>query len=72
MQNDTINIPDVECLYCHIKGTCITHPEYIEEKEGIITRSIVCLKCRRRWKDFYGATNEDSPVLSIQRNTDSN
>lgn len=68
-----LSIPDVECLHCKHKGKCVTFPdEIITTSENIIVRPILCQICQQKWKDFYGANNEISPVISIQRNTNSN
>lgn len=59
----------VTCLYCK-KETCITDPDKIEKtSENIIIRPLICRSCGKSWKDFYGADNESSPVISIQRNS---
>ena len=67
-----INIPEVDCLYCRVKGACITDSDKIETVDNIIVRPIICQKCGRGWKDFYGDSNDTSPVLSIQRDKHDN
>ena len=64
-----IQIPEVDCLYCRVKGACITDSDKIETVENIIVRPIICTRCQKHWKDFYGANDEASPVISIQRDT---
>lgn len=72
MDKDIIKLPDVDCLNCKEKGYCVTNPNYIVTVDNIIVRPIVCFKCKTHWKDFYGDSNDSSPVLSIQRNSNSN
>ena len=67
-----IQIPDVECLYCSTVGFCITDPDHIVTVENIIVRPIICQRCKKNWKDFYGAHNEHSVLLQVQRNTNNN
>lgn len=66
-----IPLPEVECLECRTKGGCVTNSEYIKTRDNLILRPIICLKCRRHWKDFYGVDDENSPVISIQRDSSS-
>ena len=63
-----IKIPEVDCLYCRVKGACITDSDKIETVEGIITRPIICGKCNRGWKDFYSSEKEDNVLLEVIRN----
>ena len=64
-----IQIPDVDCLYCKIRGACITDSDKIETLDNIIVRPIICQRCGKGWKDFYsGSSNEDSILLSLSRN----
>lgn len=72
MPNNVLKLPNEICLHCKQKGYCITDSEKIETVDGLIIRPVICTHCRQSWKDFYGATSEDSPVISIQRNTSSN
>ena len=44
------------------------YEDSIETIENIIIRPIICTSCKQSWKYFYGATNEDSPLLEIKRN----
>ena len=67
-----MKVSEVECLHCRTKGACITDSDYITTVENIIVRPIFCNRCHKHWKDFYGATNDSSPVISIQRNNDNN
>jgi hypothetical protein len=63
-----IQVPEVECLKCRKIGKCITEPSRIETIEGIIIRPLACQICGSKWKDFYGEKDENSVILSIQRN----
>lgn len=66
-----IKVSEVECLYCRTKGFCITDSDLIETVDDIIVRPIICTKCNKNWKDFYGDKNATSVLLQIQRNTSS-
>ena len=67
-----LKVPEVECLHCRIKGSCVTDSDYIKTVDDIIVRPIICTRCGKGWKDFYGAHNEHSVLLQVQRNTNNN
>ena len=65
-----IKVNNVDCLFCNRRGSCVTDPERIITVDNLIVRPLYCSACKKKWKDFYGATNAASPVLSIQRTKD--
>lgn len=55
-----------DCLYCKAKTV---QTSGVKDRENFIIYSQICTTCRRGWKDFKGVDNENSPILSLQRNT---
>lgn len=66
-----IKLDNIDCLYCKKSGVVITDPDKIEKTTDnkTIIRPMICTKCGKHWKDFYGANNDSSPILSVQRNS---